>query len=141
MLHLLLDCNVVSMSGVFTSVSSTLGYLLLFHPILEYPILRPPIMTHFCGRSVNKFWMMREGESEKFCRRHMCHGSSAACPAGNAARLLSALRRGAAESCDSCLSAAAEAAISAVRKSQSDRRDFVWRSNSRVAEGGREGGT
>ena len=41
MLHLLLDCNVVSMSGVSTSVSSTLGYLLLFHPILEYPILRP----------------------------------------------------------------------------------------------------
>ena len=43
MLHLLLDYNVVSMSGVSTSVSSTLGYLLLFHPILEYPILRPPL--------------------------------------------------------------------------------------------------
>ena len=40
MLHLLLDCNVASISGVSTSVSSTLGYLLLFHPILEYPILR-----------------------------------------------------------------------------------------------------
>ena len=41
MLHLLLECNVVSMSGVSTSVSYTLGYLLLFHLILEYPILRP----------------------------------------------------------------------------------------------------
>ena len=41
MLHLFLDCNVVSKSGVSTSVSSTLGYLLLFHPILGYPILRP----------------------------------------------------------------------------------------------------